>query len=78
MPFRAAKAEAMLAGVPLAGHAFETALREAADEVARGCHPVDDLYGSGEYKRHLAMVFTTRAITAARDSLQGEATDDGE
>ena len=76
--FRAAKAEARLAGVPLAGRAFETALREAADEVARGCHPVNDLYGSGEYKRHLAMVLTKRAITAARNRLRGETDDDGE
>ncbi|HLW49078.1 MAG TPA: xanthine dehydrogenase family protein subunit M [bacterium] len=66
-PRRVADAETALKGAPLRGTAFERATAEAAAAVRRACDPVDDLYGSAEYKRHLAGVFTQRALVAARD-----------
>jgi carbon-monoxide dehydrogenase medium subunit len=68
-PFRVAEAEAALTGIPLGGRAFEQARQAAVDAVTRACDPVDDLYGSGEYKRHLATVFAERTVTAARDRI---------
>jgi carbon-monoxide dehydrogenase medium subunit len=69
IPFRVAEAEAALAGVSLGGRAFERARQAAVNAVTRACDPVDDLYGSGEYKRHLATVFAERTVTAARDRI---------
>jgi aerobic carbon-monoxide dehydrogenase medium subunit len=67
VPRRVADAERVLAGVPLRRAAFERAAAEAADAVRRACDPVDDLYGSADYKRHLAGVFTERTLSAARE-----------
>jgi carbon-monoxide dehydrogenase medium subunit len=69
-PFRVAEAEAALVGVPLEGRAFDLARQAAATAVTRACQPVDDLYGSPEYKRHLATVFADRTVTAARDHIR--------
>jgi carbon-monoxide dehydrogenase medium subunit len=68
-PARVAEAEAALARAPLSGRAFEVALRAAVDAVSRAFDPVDDMYGSGEYKRHLAGVLARRTVTAARDRI---------
>ena len=67
VPRRVPDAEGVLAGVPLRSAAFARAVGEAADAVRRACDPVDDSYGSADYKRHLAGVFTERALTAARE-----------
>ena len=67
VPRRVADAEEVLAGVPLRSAAFERAVGQAADAVRRACDPVDDLYGSAGYKRHLAGVFTARALAASRE-----------
>lgn len=67
VPRRVGEAETVLTGVPLRGAAFDAAAAQAAEAVRRTCDPVDDLYGSAEYKRHLAGVFTERALRAARD-----------
>lgn len=50
----------------LAGaNAHEAATADALAEAARGAvDPVDDLAGSGEYKRHLVGVFARRALDA--------------
>jgi aerobic carbon-monoxide dehydrogenase medium subunit len=73
-PRRVAEAERVLAGAPLRGPAFERAVADASEAVRRASEPVDDLYGSAEYKRHLAGVLAQRAVTAARDQLPaGEA-----
>jgi aerobic carbon-monoxide dehydrogenase medium subunit len=64
---RIPEAEAALAGVPLTGRAFDAAVHAAMNETTRACHPVEDLYGSPEYKRHLVGVLTGRSLRAARD-----------
>jgi carbon-monoxide dehydrogenase medium subunit len=66
-PRRIEEAEGLLAGIPLRGPAFERAVEQAAGAVHRACDPVADLYGSADYKRHLARVFTERTLTAARE-----------
>jgi carbon-monoxide dehydrogenase medium subunit len=71
-PGRAADAERALAGVPLRGTAFDAAVRDAVEAVRRACDPADDLYGSAEYKRHLAAVLAARTLTAARDRALAE------
>jgi aerobic carbon-monoxide dehydrogenase medium subunit len=65
-PRRVPDAERAVAGAPLRGPAFERAAAAAAEAVRRASVPVDDLYGSAGYKRHLAGVFAERALTAAR------------
>jgi len=67
--FRVADAEGALAGTPLGGPAFEQARRAAVRAVAQACDPVADLYGSGEFKRHLATVLAEQTVTAARDAI---------
>ncbi|HET7264493.1 MAG TPA: xanthine dehydrogenase family protein subunit M [bacterium] len=69
VPRRVAEAESALAGVSLRNGAFERAASRAAEAVRHACDPVDDLYGSAEYKRHLAGVLTERALAAARDRI---------
>lgn len=41
------------------------AVAEASARAAEGVTVLEDLYGSEEYKAHLAQVFTARAVTAA-------------
>ena len=67
VPRRVEDAERVLDGVPLRDSAFERAAAEAAAAVRRACDPVDDLYGSADYKRHLAGVFTERTLAEARE-----------
>lgn len=69
VPRRVPEAEVALAGVSLRDGAFDRAAGAAAEAVRRACDPVDDLYGSADYKRHLAGVFTERALAAARDQV---------
>jgi carbon-monoxide dehydrogenase medium subunit len=59
--YRAAAAEKALEGK--AGSAEE--IRAAAALVAQGVEANSDLYASVEYRRHLAVVYATRAITTA-------------
>jgi carbon-monoxide dehydrogenase medium subunit len=69
LPLRASEAERVLTGAPLRGRAFDQALDAAIEAVGRVCDPVDDLYGSAQYKRHLAAVLMRRTVIAARDHL---------
>lgn len=43
----------------------EAAIRSAAEKAAEGLNVLEDLYGSVEYKTHLAKVFARRALTQA-------------
>lgn len=43
----------------------EQAIAEAADRATEGVTVLEDLYGSEEYKAHLAKVYTRRALTQA-------------
>ncbi|HBY97968.1 MAG TPA: hypothetical protein DEP84_29175 [Chloroflexi bacterium] len=44
----------------------------AAEQAARAADPVDDLYGSADYKRHLVQVLTVRALEAAAADADGK------
>lgn len=68
VPRRASEAEAALRGQQPGQEAFAA----AADEARRAADPVDDLYGSADYKRHLVGVLTHRALEAAMDRAAGE------
>ncbi len=69
MPVRVTAAEDMLRGERPAADLFAAAA-EAAHQAADA---VDDLYGSAQYKRHLARVLTTRALQAAAQRANGDA-----
>ena len=43
----------------------EAAIEAAADRAAEGINVLEDLYGSEEYKAHLATVYVKRALSAA-------------
>jgi carbon-monoxide dehydrogenase medium subunit len=60
-PLRARAVEQALAGQP----ATEDAVRAAAAQVAEGTNPPSDLNGDADYRRHVATVFTRRAVLAA-------------
>ena len=60
-PVRAREAEAALTGAAPS----EAALRAAGQAAAQAIDPLDDQYGSGEYKRHLAGVLTMRGLAQA-------------
>jgi carbon-monoxide dehydrogenase medium subunit len=60
-PLRIREAEQILAGAA----PTERAYGHAAALAARTVSPVDDLYGSVEYKRHLVRVLTAQALAAA-------------
>lgn len=47
----------------------EQAVKEAAEKAVDGVTVLEDLYGSEEYKAHLARVFTRRALTQALSQL---------
>ncbi|HLU31434.1 MAG TPA: xanthine dehydrogenase family protein subunit M [Acidimicrobiia bacterium] len=47
----------------------EQAVAEAAERATEGVTVLEDLYGSEEYKAHLAKVFTRRALTQALSNL---------
>ncbi|AWK07661.1 carbon monoxide dehydrogenase [Streptomyces spongiicola] len=59
-PLRAAATEAALAGAADAGE-----VERAAQAAAEGTRPASDLWGSSEYREHLARVLTRRAVLAA-------------
>jgi carbon-monoxide dehydrogenase medium subunit len=60
-PILASAAAEALVGTDGSAKAIEAAAAKAAD----GLTVLEDLYGSVEYKTHLAKVFTKRALTAA-------------
>ncbi len=62
-PLRIGEAEEALAG----DRPAESAFSHAAALAARTVSPVDDLYGSAEYKRHLVRVLAARALSAASE-----------
>lgn len=47
----------------------EQAVKEAAERATEGVTVLEDLYGSEEYKAHLAKVYTRRALTQALTQL---------
>ncbi len=49
----------------LRGRAFDADLSRAADEVRNLVDPEPDIHATAEYRRHLAGVLSTRALTAA-------------
>jgi carbon-monoxide dehydrogenase medium subunit len=61
-----------LASTPIRATGFEEvvngggSLEDAARRAADGTHPLDDLDGSAEYKRHLAGILAARAVATAR------------
>jgi carbon-monoxide dehydrogenase medium subunit len=60
-PLRAKATEAALRGQPLTAKA----IAEAAAKAAEGSDPVEDIYASAEYRRHMATVLARRAIEQA-------------
>lgn len=58
---RATSAEAALEGAPANGASFAA----AAAAVANDIEPVDDHRGSSDYRRHIAKVYTRRALETA-------------
>lgn len=70
-PIRVPEAERAFADAPLRGGGFSAACVAAAAALAGRCAPVDDLYGSASYKRHLAGVLVRRAAEQARARLIG-------
>jgi carbon-monoxide dehydrogenase medium subunit len=67
IPVRVPEAEEILRGEPPGDDAFEA----AAECAYHAADPVDDLYGSADYKRHLARVLTVRALNTAVEQAQG-------
>jgi carbon-monoxide dehydrogenase medium subunit len=66
-PLRIRSAEACLSGYPLTGARIAEASRLAAEGIA----PWDDLRGSATYKRAMARVWTSRALTALEHDTPG-------
>lgn len=64
VPIRVPKAEEALEGEKPGDAVFAA----AAEEAYQAADPVDDIYGSADYKRHLARVLTRRALD---DTLNG-------
>lgn len=62
-PLRAKATEEALAGKQTSAEAIAEACAKAAD----GTNPPSDLNGDGDYRKHLATVFTRRAVLAAAD-----------
>jgi carbon-monoxide dehydrogenase medium subunit len=60
-PIRVPEGETMLRGAPPG----EAVFRAAAAAAARAVEPEDDLYGTADYKRHLAGVLSLRALRQA-------------
>jgi aerobic carbon-monoxide dehydrogenase medium subunit len=59
-PVRVEAAEARLTGQPLTSGAIR-----AASAAARQIEPISDIHASGEYRRHLAQVLSSRALNDA-------------
>jgi len=66
--FRAAAAEAMLLGAD----ANEATFAEAARLAGEGCNPVADQRGPVDFKRHLVVELTTRALRRAAARARGQ------
>lgn len=66
-PRRVAAAEEILGGEAPGDMLFA----EAAEQAARAVDPVDDHYGSVDYKRHLVRVLASRALATATTRSQG-------
>jgi carbon-monoxide dehydrogenase medium subunit len=67
-PFRATATEQALAGKA----PDDPALAAAAETVRGSIHaPMSDLYASGEYRTHLAVVMTRRALALAAQRARG-------
>jgi carbon-monoxide dehydrogenase medium subunit len=60
-PIAAVGVEAALAGKPL----NDQPIQEAAAKAADGLEPLGDIFASGEYRAHLARVYTKRALARA-------------
>ena len=63
VPMRIADAEAAVEG----GTLDEASMALAAEAVGEAVDPIDDLRGSAEYKREMAMVWTRRALRRLAD-----------
>jgi carbon-monoxide dehydrogenase medium subunit len=68
VPIRATEAEALLQGQ----RAEEASFSSAGELAAAASDPVDDPYGSADYKRHLVRVLTAQALTQAAKRAAGE------
>jgi carbon-monoxide dehydrogenase medium subunit len=67
-PYRASEAEALLEGRP----PDETAFAAAAEQVRQGVEPEGDLHASADFRRHLAGVYTVRALRLAAERAKGD------
>jgi carbon-monoxide dehydrogenase medium subunit len=65
-PFRAIQGEVMLRGKRIE----EGTINHASQTVSSEVKPSDSLTGSGEYKKHLSMVITKRALTRAAGKIK--------
>jgi len=68
VPIRATEAEQQLQGQ----RADEASFSSAGELAASASDPVDDPYGSADYKRHLVRVLTAQALTHAAERAAGE------
>src|SRR5438067_1093069 len=64
--YRAAQVESALAGAT----ADEQTIADAASHAADGVDANGDIYASADYRRHLAAVYTRRAIAAAASKIK--------
>ena len=69
-PIKAKKTEAFLVGKTLDD---VTIIKQAAELAASESEPMDDIRGSGDYKRDLVRVLAARALGRARDRAKGGA-----
>lgn len=71
-PIRLSAVEQLLVGVD-ARDAGEDLLNRAASEAAAGVRPSDDIHASADYRRHVAGVLTTRAISRSLERARSAA-----
>jgi carbon-monoxide dehydrogenase medium subunit len=65
-PYRAKGVEEKLRGKKLT----PTIMEQAASQVAQGVDPLEDMHASGEFRSHLARLYTARAIQEAASKLR--------